>query len=116
MFKIGKPVEPKFTNAFILEVEYMYGDGDAYESEDYQYLPDNETYTEGMMAMLKYWAIYRWETPPDRLDAEYQQALNYAMIRRDEHDNYATIVNADWYWYDEKGVKHYVEFTHPSQK
>lgn len=115
LFNIVKPVPPLYVNAFVLEVTYVFGDADYSENETY-ILGVKDSHNELLLKFYDFEKQYRFDTIPDMLPAEFTPLYDNGMLKRDEYGNWASVSRAEWFYYDEKGVKHFAEPAQNTQK
>lgn len=117
-FNIGKPVAPKYTNAFVLETEWMHGDADAYTKEDTVFDSDTPCLPELEEQIYMYGVIdAMFKHGMGGCDTYAQEAKRLGIVLPDEFldtiptDQFSCEGDASFegyklWWYDENGTKH----------
>ena len=104
--KVLSPVPPKFVNVFTIEIKYMFGDGDSYETEEFR-LIDPDFIESAKKFKEQYDSGYSY---PESYDENFKEFMNLDLLKTDECDNQARIESVKLFWYDENGNKFNAEF------
>jgi hypothetical protein len=118
---VGAPIPPKFTDTFVVEVRFMSGDADAYETAEVPTTEEGAAFIAEFLAaayadrkMRRLTEGSGWEklpnawvvedsgvTPPPGYEGLYLE-WPYAV----RGDCYQSLDQWSVYWYDKTGIKH----------